>query len=105
MYGGMWNGYRLRLVLLVAIAAIVLGVARVAALGSNRIRYPTEAVSSALRRPAMCLAVPIVVDVTFTDMPGAMIGPGMGPGMTGRGWGGQRASAAPRRRLRVSASA
>jgi hypothetical protein len=86
MYGGMWNPYRLRLVLLVAIAAIVLDVASVAALGSNRIRHPTQALSSALRRPAMGLAVPTVVDVTLTDMPGAMIGPGMGAGMTGRGW-------------------
>lgn len=66
-----------RLVLPVAVAAVLLGAASSAAIAS---------VLDAPRSPVTCQAPPLpgsVVDVTLTDM-GAMMGPGMmGPGMMG----------------------
>ena len=99
---------RLRLVLLIGLAAIVLGVASTFALaavgpgtrnagsGASIKAYPYVA------RPCEVPALPgTVVNVTLTDMPGSMMGPGtmgpgmMGPGMIGPGPGGQFGPGAP----------
>jgi uncharacterized cupredoxin-like copper-binding protein len=94
---------RLRLVLLIGLAAIVLGVASTFALaavgpgtrnagsGASIKAYPYVA------RPCEVPALPgTVVNVTLTDMPGSMMGPGMmGPRMIGPGPGGQFGPGAP----------
>lgn len=94
---------RLRLVLLIGLAAIVLGAASTFALaavgpgtrnagsGASIKAYPYVA------RPCEVPALPgTVVNVTLTDMPGSMMGPGMmGPRMIGPGPGGQFGPGAP----------
>ena len=85
----------LRLVLGVATASIVLGIASTAALataGLGNSGRPFLTAPPSCDVPALPGAV---VDVTLADMPGAMMGPGMGPGMMGLGLSGQhRPSAA-----------
>jgi uncharacterized cupredoxin-like copper-binding protein len=85
----------LRLVLGVATASIALGMASTAALATAGLGNPGRPFLTA---PPSCdvPALPgTVVDVTLTDMPGAMMGPGMGPGMMGPGPSGHYGPGAP----------
>lgn len=82
---------RLRLILTITFAALVLGVVSTVALATAvgpRISPRTPFLSDAPPPPAACATPALtgsVVDVTLTDM-GGMMGPGMmGPGMMGRG--------------------
>lgn len=93
------NRNRLRLVLLVAIAALVLGVtstAVLAAAGPVRPHRPYVSAWASCEVPAL---PGTVVNVTLTDMPGTMMGPGRtgsyGPGMMGPGAGSQNGPGAP----------
>jgi uncharacterized cupredoxin-like copper-binding protein len=105
---------RLRLVLLIGLAAVVLGVASTFALaavgpgarnaGPGAPIRPYPYVAQSCEVPAL---PGTVVNVTLTDMPGSMMGPGtmgpgvmmgpgmMGPGMMGPGPGGQYSPGAP----------
>ena len=86
----------LRLVLGVATASIALGIASTAALATAGLGNPGRPFFTA---PPSCdvPALPgAVVDVTFADMPGTMMGPGMGPGMMGLRPSGQYRSPPPR---------
>jgi hypothetical protein len=85
----------LRLTLGIAIASIALGIASTAALATVGLGKPG---GPFLTAPPSCdvPALPgAVVDVTFADMPGTMMGPGMGPGMMGLGPRGQHGPGAP----------
>ena len=77
--------YSLRVALGIAIASIALGVASTVALATAGLG---NADGPFLTAPPSC-DVPMlpgaVVDVTLADMPGAMMGPGMRPGMMGLG--------------------
>ena len=87
---------RLRLILMITFAALVLGVASTVVLAAAvgpRISPRSPFLSDALPPPAACATPALtgsVVDVTLTDM-GGMMGPGMmgngphGPGMMGPG--------------------
>ena len=104
---------RLRLVLLIGLAALVLGVASTIALAAagpgTRGSGPGAPMRPYPYAPQSCEvpALPgTVVNVTLTDMPGSMMGPGtmgpgmmgpgmMGPGMMGPGPGGQYSPGAP----------
>ena len=85
---------RLRLVLLIGLAAIVLGVAStfaLAAVGPGTRNAGSGASIKAYPYVARSCEVPAlpgtVVNVTLADMPGSMMGPGtMGPGMMDPGW-------------------
>ena len=85
---------RLRLVLLIGLAAIVLGVAStfaLAAVGLGTRNAGSGASIKAYPYVARSCEVPAlpgtVVNVTLADMPGSMMGPGtMGPGMMDPGW-------------------
>lgn len=99
------GAHRLRLILIIAAAALVLGVGTTAALaafagpvGSRRAAPPGTP------SPWSCAAPELtgtVVDVTLADMGGMMMGPGMmgpgmmGPGMMGPGWNRQYAPGTP----------
>jgi uncharacterized cupredoxin-like copper-binding protein len=84
----------LRLVLGVATASIALGIASTAALATAGLGNPGRPFLTA--PPCDLPALPgALVDVTLTDMPGAMMGPGMGPGMMGLGPSGQYGPGAP----------
>lgn len=99
---------RLRLVLLIGLAAIVLGVASTFALAAVRPSTLNAGPGAAIKaypyvaRSCEVPALPgTVVNVTLTDEPGSMMGPGtmgtgmMGPGMIGPGPGGQYGPGAP----------
>lgn len=90
------TGHRFRLVLLITVAALVLGIGTTAALaaaGPDRPGQPFVSPPASCDPPALPGAV---VDVTLADMPGSMMGPGMmGPGMMGPGPGGQYGGGAP----------
>ena len=98
------GSHRLRLILIIAFTAVVLGVgttAVLAAAGPRSLRGPIQSAwPPSCATPALTGAV---VDVTLTDM-GAMMGPGMmgsggngpyGPAMMGPGWNGPNQPAAP----------
>jgi len=78
------TAHRFRLVLLIAVAALVLGVGTTVALAAGGSGKPGR---SFVNAPPSCdpPALPgTIVNVTLTDMPGTMMGPGtMGPGMMG----------------------
>ena len=88
--------HRLRLVLIITFAALVLGLASTAALAAavgTRTSPRSPFLSDAPPPPAACATPALtgsIVDVTLTDM-GGMMGPGMmgtgpyGPGMMGPG--------------------
>ena len=90
------GSHRLRLILIIAAASLVLGVGSTAVLaaavggprpaaGGPVFNAPAGSWPGACTTPAL---TGTVVDVTLTDM-GAMMGPGMmGPGMMGPGWNG-----------------
>ena len=90
------TAHRLRLILIITFAALVLGVASTVALAAAvgpRISPRSPFLSDAPPPPAACATPALtgsVVDVTLTDM-GGMMGPGMmgnsryGPGMMGPG--------------------
>ena len=84
---------RLRLVLLIGLAAIVLGVASTFALAAVGPGTRNAGSGASIKAyPYVARAEPpvlpgTIVNVTLTDMPGTMMGPGtMGPGMMGPGW-------------------
>jgi uncharacterized cupredoxin-like copper-binding protein len=97
------GSHRLRLVLIIAFTAVLLGVgstAVMAAAGPLNPRGPIQSAWPSCATPALSGAV---VDVTLTDM-GAMMGSSgggpygpamMGPGMMGPGWNGPNPTAAP----------
>jgi hypothetical protein len=94
------SSHGLRLVLGVATASIALGIASTAALATSA---PGNLDKPFLSAPPSC-DVPALpgagVDVTLTDMPGAMmgpgmLGPGMGPGMMGPSSRGEYGLGAP----------
>jgi uncharacterized cupredoxin-like copper-binding protein len=89
------TSHGLRLVLGVATASIALGIASTAALTAAGLGNPG---GPFLTAPPSCEvpALPgAVVDVTLTDMPGTMMGPGMGPAMMGLRPSGQYGPGAP----------
>ena len=103
------SSHRLRLILLIALSAVVLGVGSTAVMAAAGPRSPRGPIQSAW--PPSCATPTLngaVVDVTLTDM-GAMMGPGMmgssgngpygpammGPGMMGPGWNGPNPPPAP----------
>jgi uncharacterized cupredoxin-like copper-binding protein len=102
------TGNRFRLVLVITVAALVLGIGTTAVLAAAGPDKPGRPFVSA---PASCdppVLPGAVVDVTLADMPGSMMGPGMmGPGwngsygpMMGRDRGGQYGGGAPGERYR-----
>lgn len=89
--------HRVRLILLITAAAVVLGLASTAALAVAGSLNPRRSAVDA-PSPWSCAAPQLtgtVVDVTLTDM-GAMMGPGMmGTGMLGPGWNGPYSPGTP----------
>jgi len=97
------GSHRLRLILIIAFTAVVLGVGSTAVLAAGGPRSLRGPIQSAW--PPSCATPTLtgaVVDVTLTDM-GAMMGPGMmgsdgngpyGPAMMGPGWNGPNQPAA-----------
>lgn len=84
------GAHRLRLILIIAAAALVLGVGTTAALAAFAGPVgPRRAAPPGTPSPWSCAAPELtgtVVDVTLADMGGMMMGPGMmGPGMMGPG--------------------
>ena len=89
------SSHGLRLVLGVATASIALGTASTAALATAGLGNPGRPYLTA---PPSCDVPTLpgtVVDVTLTDMPGIMLGPGMGPGMMGPSSRGEYSLGAP----------
>jgi uncharacterized cupredoxin-like copper-binding protein len=89
------SSHGLRFVLGVASASIALGTASTAALATAGLGNPGRPFLTA---PPSCdvPALPgTVVDVTLTDMPGIMMGPGMGPDMMGPSSRGEYSLGAP----------
>ena len=85
----------LRLTLGIAIASITLGIASTAALAIAGLGNPG---GPFLTAPPSCHLPALpgpVVEVALTDMPGTMMGPGMGHGMMGLGPRGQYGPGAP----------
>lgn len=89
------SSHGLRVTLAIAIASIALGIASTAAVATGPLGNPGSPFVTA---PPSCdvPALPgAVVDVTFADMPGAMMGRGMGPSMMGPGPTGHHRPFAP----------
>ena len=82
---------RSRQVLLVAVAAVVLGVASTIALATAAPNRPNRLFSDAPVRCEVPALTGTVVNVTLVDMPGAMTG----GGMMGPNWRGEAVSGAP----------
>lgn len=94
------GSHRGRLILTIAVAALVLGLGTTALLATFAGPVgPRRAAPLGTPSPWSCAAPELtgtVVDVTLTDMGGMMMGPGMmGPGMMGPGWNRRYAPGTP----------